>query len=167
MSNYQLGPCDLTFKGTALGKTFGGVRLTASQTSVELKTDQDGETPVDEFKTGTQIKVSGNLAEITLANFAFMFHTTVQTDGTKQKVEVVPGVGTSLMDQGGVLILKPYVAGVVTTDANKWITLHQAGMKATMDLAYDANTQQAMQFEAVGYPDSTGVIATFGDTTIA
>ena len=29
-SNYRLGPCDLTFKSTALGKTFGGVRLTAA-----------------------------------------------------------------------------------------------------------------------------------------
>ena len=165
-SNYRLGPCQILYKSADLGKTFGGVRVTAAQTTVEIKTDQDGETPVDEFKTGTQIKVAGNLAEITLANFAAQFHTTVTTDGTKQKVEVTPGVGTSLLDQGGVLIIKPYVAGVVTDDANKWITLHNAGMKASMDLGFDATTQQVMAFEAVGYPDSsTGIIATFGDIT--
>lgn len=165
MSNYFLGPCEITFKGSDLGKTEGGVRVTSSQSTVALHTDQDGETPVDERKTGTQVGVTGNLAEITLANFAAMFHTTVTTDGTKQKVEVTPGVGTSLKDEGGELIIKPYVAGVVTTDANKWITLHNAGMKANIDLAYDRSTQQVMAFEAVGYPDSTSLIATFGDAT--
>lgn len=165
MSNYYLGPCQIIFKGSDLGKTEGGIKVTANQTSVELHTDQDGETPVDEYKTGTTMMVSGNLAEITLANFAFMFHTTVTTDGTKQKVEVVPGVGTSLKDEGGVLIVKPYIAGAVTALANKWITLHQAGMKATMDLAFNRSDQQVMAFEAVGYPDSTSVIATFGDIT--
>lgn len=166
-SNYYLGPCQILFKGADLGKTEGGVKVAAAQTSVELHTDQDGETPVDEYKTGTTFKVSGSLAEITLANFAAMFHSTVVTSGTKQKVKVVPGVGTSLMDQGGVLIIKPYIAGTVTTNANKWITLHNAGMKATIDLAFDRSTQQVMNFEAVGYPDSTGLLATFGDTTIA
>lgn len=165
MSNYYLGPCQILFKGADLGKTEGGVRVISSQQSVELHTDQDGETPVDEYKTGTKVSVTGNLAEITLANFAAMFHTTVTVDGTKQKVEVTPGVGTSLKDQGGVLIVKPYVAGVVTTNANKWITLQQAGMKANIDLAFDRSTQQVMAFEAVGYPDSTSLIATFGDTT--
>ena len=165
MSNYYLGPCQIIFKGSDLGKTEGGVRVTAGQTSVELHTDQDGETPVDEYKTGTTVGVSGNLAEITLANFAFMFHTTVITDGTKQKVLVVPGTGTSLKDQGGILIVKPYVAGAVTALANKWITLHSAGMKCTIDLAFNRSDQQVMAFEAVGYPDSNSIIATFGDQT--
>jgi len=163
MSNYYLGPCQIIFKDSDLGKTEGGIRVTANQSSVEIHTDQDGETPVDEFKTGTTMGISGSLAEITLANFAFMFHTTVITDGTKQKVSVVPGVGTSLKDQGGVLIVKPYIAGAVTADANKWITLHQAGMKASIDLAFNRSDQQVMAFEAVGYPDSNSIIGTFGD----
>ena len=165
MRNYYLGPCQIIFKGSDLGKTEGGVRVTGTQTTAELHTDQDGETPVDEYKTGTKISVTGSLAEITLENFASMFHTTVQSSDTKQKVEVSPGTGTSLFDQGGRLVIKPYVAGVVTTDKNKWITLHQAGMKANIDLAYNRSDQQVMAFEAVGYPDSDSLIATFGDTT--
>ena len=165
MSNYYLGPCQILFKGVDLGKTEGGIKVTANQTSVELHTDQDGETPVDEYKTGTKMGVSGSLAEITLTNFATMFHTTVTIDGIKQKVTVVPGVGTSLKDAGGALIVKPYVSGSVTALANKWITLNQAGMKASIDLAFNRSDQQVMAFEAVGYPDSNSIIGVFGDAT--
>jgi hypothetical protein len=165
MSDYKLGPCYISFKGTDLGKTEGGVTVTLSNAFVELHTDQDGETPVDEQIVGTFIKVAGNLAEITIENMASILNETLVTDGTKKKVEIKPNVGTSLFTAGGELIIKPYDAGIVSTDANEWITLHKAGMKATADLAFNRSDQRVIAFEAVGYPDSNGIIATYGDVT--
>jgi len=165
MANYELSPCQINYKGSDLGRTNGGVTLTLSQSGVTLNTDQDGETPVDEYIVGTDVRVSGNLADIELDNIANIMNETKVTDGTKEKVEINTNVGTSLLDNGGELILKPYVNGSVTTDQNKWITLHNAGIKATAEMQYDMSNQRVIAFEATGYADSTGLIATFGDTT--
>jgi hypothetical protein len=165
MSDYYLGPCQITFKGADLGFTEGGVTLTTNMSSVVLHADQVGETPVDEYQTGVVMSVKGKLAKITLANIAALLNTTVTTDGTKQKVTINSGVGVSLPDQGGVMILKPYLAGVVDTNANRWVTLLKAGMKAVLSMVYDAKTQQVLDFEATGYVDSVNNIAVFGDET--
>ena len=166
MSNYKLGPCQILYGGVDLGKTEGGINVTLSHTFQMLHTDQDGESPVDEYITGTDVKVTANLAANTLSNIATIMHSTLEGSGTKRKVEITPNVGTSLLANGGILILKPYINGVVTSQANNWITLHKAGIKAQADLAFNRNDQRVIKFEAVGYPDSTtSLIATFGDSS--
>jgi hypothetical protein len=69
-----------------------------------------------------------------------------------------------LVANSDVLIVKPYAQGVVTTDQNKWITLHKAGFKATAALTFNATDQRTIAFTATGYPDDDGNILTFGDT---
>lgn len=166
MADYQLSPCQISYKGNDLGKTQGGVTLTMSQTSVTLNTDQDGETPVDEQITGTDVRITGNLADISLSNIANIMNESVTTGSNGEKMEVYTNVGTSLLDNGGELILKPYVNGSVTSDANKFVTLHNAGMKSTAEMAYNMSDQRTLSFEAIAYADSNGLTATFGDTTV-
>jgi hypothetical protein len=165
MANYELSPCQIEIDGSDMGKTEGGVTLEVTEETAALHTDQDGTTPVDEQVTGTIMRVTGKLAEITLANIATLTKQTRVTDGTKQKVDISTNVGTSLLTNAKVLVLKPYVSGVVTTDANKFITLHQAGIKANLSMVYNRSDQRVLAFEATGYADSTGLIGTFGDTT--
>lgn len=172
---YELGPCQILYhlladSGTTLtdlGKTLGGVELEITETSQQLKTDQDGEVPVDERITGTTPKITARLADITLANLAFMLKQAVETDGTKQKVVVTPNTGTSLMTAGAKLVIKPYVAGVPTTDANKWITIPKAGITATGKLTFDNSTQRVIEFVATGYPsgDADNSVLILGDET--
>ncbi len=165
-SNYALGPCQIEYGGEDLGKTNGGITLTVEETFASLTTDQDGESPVDERITGTTVTVEGALAEITLDNIATLYKTSVVgTEGSAQKVVIKPNVGTSILDNSAVMILKPYVQGVVTTDANKWITLHKAGFKATASMSFNASDQRTVAFTATGYPDDDGNILTFGDTS--
>ncbi len=173
MANYELGPCQILYCDVGdssgalvdLGKTFGGVNVTIEETYQELKTDQSGETPEDESITGTIVKISASLADIDLDNVAFILKQTKVTDATKEKVEITPNTGTSLMTAGQKIVVKPYVSGIPTTDANKWITLTKAGIRASIDLAYDSSTQRVLKFEATGYPDTNDVIAVFGDET--
>lgn len=168
ISNYALGPCKVEFpEGTDLGKTSGGVTVTLEETFAALNTDQDGENPVDEYITGTTITVEGSLAEVTLANVAKLFKQSVQSDGSKEKVEIKTGVGTSMLGESSVMILKPYDGGTVTGDANEWLTVHNAGFKASTSLNYNATDQRVLGFTATGYPDTaTGIIATWGDTSV-
>jgi hypothetical protein len=167
MSNYQLGPCNIEYPaGTDLGKTHGGVTITVEETFVPLNTDQDGENPVDEYLTGTMVTVEGSLAEITIENLAKLFKQTVVTDGTKKKVSISPNVGTSLLAESSVMIIKPYDGGSVSANANDFITLMHAGMRANTSLTYNATDQRTIGFTATGFPDtSTGIIAVFGDTS--
>ena len=166
ISNYALGPCKVEFpEGTDLGKTSGGVTVTMEETFTPLNTDQDGENPVDEYITGTTVSIEGSLAEVTLENVAKLFKRTVVGTGDSQKVEVNTGVGTSMLGESSVMILKPYDGGTVTGDATEWLTIHNAGMKASASLNYNATDQRVLGFTATGYPDTaTGLIATWGDT---
>jgi FMN-dependent NADH-azoreductase len=163
---YELGACQINYDSTDLGKTFGGVSVALSESTVQLKTDQDGETPVDEIIVGTQVVVTGNLADIDLDTIATLTKQTKVTDTNKEKVEITTNMGTSLLTEAKVLIIKPYVGGSVSTNANTWITLALAGLKVTSNLAYNASDQRVLAFEATGYASSTGLVATFGDTTV-
>lgn len=166
--NYELGPCKIEFpEGTDLGKTNGGVSVTIEETFAALNTDQNGENPVDEYITGTSVMVEGSLAEITLDNISKIYKQSKTTSGDKEKVEIKANVGTSMLSESDVMIIKPYDGGTVTGNANDWITLHHAGLKATgTSLDYNATDQRVLAFQATGYPDTaTGLIATFGDTS--
>lgn len=169
MSNYQLGPCQIEYPaGTNLGKTFGGVTVTVEESFAPIQTDQDGENPVDEFITGTMVTIEGSLAEITIENLAKMFKQNITVDGTKKKVEIKPNVGTSLLAESSVMVIKPYDGGSVSGDANDFITLLHAGLRANTSLTFNSSDQRTIGFTATGFPDtSTGVIAVFGDTSAA
>lgn len=165
-SNFQLGPCKIEYGGEDLGNTNGGVTVTIEESYASLTTDQNGENPVDEQCTGTSVTVEGALADITLDNIASLFKTTVVgTAGSAQKVEIKANVGTSLLANSNEMVIKPYVNGTVTTDPNDYITIHNAGFKASASMAYNATDQRVINFTATGYPNADGVIVTFGDVT--
>lgn len=169
MSNYQLGPCQIEYPaGTDLGKTFGGITVTVEESFAPIQTDQDGENPVDEYITGTMVTIEGSLAEITLENLAKMFKQSVTTDGDKEKVEIKPNVGTSLLSESDAMVIKPYDGGSVSNNANDYITLLHAGLRANTSLSFNSSDQRTIGFTATGFPDtSSGVIAVFGDTSVA
>lgn len=169
----EIGPCQILYTdvdGSAgslndLGKTHGGVKLSISETYQTLHSDQSGKTPEGETITGTEVKITASLADITLENLAFITKSVVIEDGTKKKVLVTPNTGTSLMDNAKKIVIKPYEDGAPTTDANKWITLYKAGIRAAAELTYDEETQRVLAFEATGYANDDGLVACFGDDT--
>jgi hypothetical protein len=174
MANYELGPCQIAYftstqsRGQAvdLGKTFGGVTLSVEETYQQLKTDQDGTVPVDEWITGTTPKITAKLADITLENIALMFKTTVHTRSAGCKVvDVSSNTGYSLKSNYIAVIIKPYVNGVPATNKSYWITMPVAGIRATASLEYNVDTQRVINFEVSGYPDASGRVIRFGDTT--
>ena len=168
---YQLGPCeiiDITSggAGTSLGRTSGGVSVKIEESSVSLHTDQDGEVPVDEVITGTKVTIEASLANITLENLALMLKTTVNANVVKVK----PNVGTSLLQNAKVLLIKPYKNGVLSTDKKDFIFIPKAGIRASLDLNYNSKDQRTIKMSITGYPDSTltgSPAAIFGVSTRA
>lgn len=68
----RLGTCDVTYKGSDLGATKGGVEVEIRTSTYEVKVDQFGETPVKEIITGTMVTVKVPLAETDLARLQTM-----------------------------------------------------------------------------------------------
>ena len=172
MANYELGPCQIktsvASSMTDLGKTEGGVTLNISNTFQALHTDQDGETPVDEWITGTTVTVTGAIADINHSALAKVLNTSVQTSASKSRVDVKPNAGYSLMTNGTKIQLIPYESGSPTTSSNKIITIWKGGFRAALAMGYNRTDQRVINFEIGGYPSASqsSAIVTFGDTTI-
>ena len=163
--SYQLGPCKIEYDGADIGATEGGVTIKMAEDSADLKTDQNGTQPVDTVITGVAATVECNLADISLEKFAFAHKTSVITDGTKQKVVIIPNIGMSLRDNSKKLVIKPYVDGVVSTDANTWYTFNKAAIKAEEEVSYDSSTQRVIKVTFMAFPDDNGNVAILGDET--
>ena len=164
--SFQLGPCAIEYDGADIGRTEGGVTIKMAEDSADLKSDQTGTQPVDVVITGVAATIECSLADISLDQFAFAHKTTVATDGTKEKVLILPNVGTSLRDSAKKLVVKPYVDGVVSSDANKWYTFNMAGIKAEEEVSFDASTQRVLKLTFMAFPDSNGVVAILGDESV-
>ena len=163
--SYELGPCQILYDNVDIGATEGGVTIKMAESSADLKTDQSGSEPIDTVGTGVAAVIECSLASIDLTNFAFAHKTTVVTDGNKQKVVIIPNVGMSLRDNAKKLIVKPYVGGIVTTDANKWFTFPVAGIRADEELTYDVDTQRTIKVTFIAFMADTGEVAILGDET--
>ncbi|MCK4521993.1 MAG: hypothetical protein KAU20_05450 [Nanoarchaeota archaeon] len=163
--SFELGPCQVLYDNADVGATEGGVSIKMAEASADLKSDQSGSEPVDTIITGVSAVIECSLASIDLANFAFAHKASVVTDGNKQKVVIIPNVGMSLRDNAKKLIVKPYVNGIVTTDANKWFTFPLAGIKADEEVTYDVSTQRVIKVIFIAFASDTGEVAILGDET--
>jgi hypothetical protein len=71
--NISIGPCYVFFAGVHVGHTFGGVTVSITQNTYELKSDQYGETPLRVLDAGLVMEVTVNMTESTFANLKLLF----------------------------------------------------------------------------------------------
>lgn len=71
--NISIGPCYVYFAGTHVGHTFGGVTVSITQNTYELKSDQYGDTPLRVLDAGLVMEVTVNMTESTFANLKLLF----------------------------------------------------------------------------------------------
>lgn len=156
----ELGPCSVAFgtagSETSLGKTHGGVTVTMSDDSVDLKSDQYGSSAEDTIITGTNVEVELSLAEITLARLATALNQTAATSFVAGE----NNVGTSMLTNAGSLLLKKYVNGSESSDAADQIRFPAACPVADISLSYDAENQRVLKVKFKCFP--TTVSANWG-----
>jgi hypothetical protein len=75
--NISIGPCYVYFAGVHVGHTFGGVTVSITQNTYELKSDQYGETPLRVLDAGLVMEVTVNMTESTFANLKLLFASAV------------------------------------------------------------------------------------------
>jgi hypothetical protein len=143
----ELGACKVYF-GTSgaevdLGKTNGGVTVRIADTSADLKSDQNGESPEDTVITGTTVEVELQLAEMDLSKL----NSILQSQNASPNDDFVAGenrVGTSLLAIAKSLLLKKFVNGVESTDVANHITFPKAAPISNVELKYDGTNQRVV-----------------------
>lgn len=166
VKNVKLGPCAVSFGGTDLGYTKGGVEVEVTTTRKKVMVDQFGETEVDEYITGRQVVVRVPLAEHNLDNLAAVIPAatlvTDSVDNTKKRVDVSSGVGSSLRDIAAALLLTP-----TQGTANEAFQVFLAAPSGDIQFAYRHDEERIYAVEFTGYVDTDNGnrLYSIGDST--
>lgn len=159
--NVKIGVCKITYGGVDLGYTKGGVEVEVTTDTHQVTIDQFGNTPIKEYIMGRQIVVRAPLAETTIENMSLtMPGTTVSgLDGKKANVSV--GTGVDLLDIADELRIHP--VGLDESDESEDLVIPLAATAGAMRFAYKLDEERVFNVEFNGYPDSSGLLFTFGN----
>ena len=100
--NISIGPCYVYFAGAHIGHTFGGVTVSITQNTYELKSDQYGETPLRVLDAGLVMEVTVNMTESTFANLKLLF-----ASATDETTYLTFGKPVGELVNTGELVLEP------------------------------------------------------------
>jgi len=145
----------VTLSYQMLGDTLGGVTVNQTSTKKQLKSDQAGESPIDESIAGVQVSVEANLAEITFENLAMINRTTVKGSPGQRRVEVTSDVGYSLLKNSKKVLIIPYDGSMPSNDPEDLFTILKGGLSSETSLTYDSSNQQVLKMTITGYVDTT------------
>lgn len=158
--NLELGPCNVTFKATDLGLTKGGVEVEFGTEVTEITADQFGDTVINDIVRGRSVMVKVPMAERDLDKLAAVFPASTLVGTTTKRLVINDGVGTSLRELAGPLVLKPKGA----TDDTRNVTIPLAMAKGDMSFAFKHDDQRVYAVEFKGYVDlTTGELWNLGD----
>jgi hypothetical protein len=100
--NISIGPCYVYFAGVHIGHTFGGVTVSITQNTYELKSDQYGETPLRVLDAGLVMEVTVNMTESTFDNLKLLF-----ASATDETTHLTFGKPVGELVTTGELVLEP------------------------------------------------------------
>jgi hypothetical protein len=158
--NINLGTCSISFDGTDLGLTIGGVEVAVDTNSYETTVDQFGETVVGSRITGRNVTAKVPMAETTLGNLVLIMPGAVLS-GDGNKVSVSTGIGTDLLAAAKVLILHP--VDLAAGDKSQDFTIPLASTPGGINFAYKIDEERIYMAEFKGFPDAAGLLFTYGD----
>lgn len=165
--NVKLGVCRVTFGGTDLGFTKGGVEVSVETQTHEVTVDQMGDTPINEYITSRSCTVTVPLAETTLENLVkVMPGATLVTDtkeATKKYVTVPTATGQSLLKVAQTLVLHPIANA--ENDKSDDFTVMRAATAGAMSYSYKLDDERIFSCEFKAYADEDGNLFKVGDTS--
>lgn len=153
----DLGPCIITWGGTALGSTHGGVRFTFTEEDADVFEDQLGTSPVDKIHVGNECQVEVPLTRMQLSTLSSLLAGASGSGTDSDTVCVKADVGTSRYDRAAELILQPVAAnGVADSDTDLYLHIFKASPVAQFELPYDNSGQRTYKVVFTGFPDRSG-----------
>jgi len=163
-ANVKVGVANITFDGTDLGYTKGGVEVEVTTEKYTVTVDQFGNTPINDYLIGRSISVTTPLAETTVDALVATMPGSTKIGTGAVKAEVTTGVGINLIDIAAELVVKPQGA----VDDSENINIPKAATAGNMTFAYQLDSERIFNVQWMGYPDPvTGLLYTFGDPAAA
>ena len=138
----RTGPCVVTYKGTELGATQGGVKIAVDMDTVDIKCDQSYGQPVKRIVTAVKLAVTMTLLQID-TNIDLLL------DAGKITAAVL---GSDLLAKGGVLLLTP-----VDAPAAGSYRFPNAVLEPGSDYALTETGAHTIQVKFTAWPDAGGV----------
>lgn len=144
-NNISIGPAYVYFKGVHVGHTYGGVSMSVTQNTYELKSDQYGETPVRVLDAGLVLEVTVNMTEATFANLKTLF-----ASATDQTTYLTFGKPVGELVSTGELVLEPI-------DGSEIVQIYNAApnVGGAIEIAYTTDNQRVYACRFVGLIDDT------------
>jgi hypothetical protein len=163
--NVKIGVCRVYYGGEDLGYTKGGVSVSVSTDTYEVKVDQFGETPISENITARSVTVTVPMAETTAENLIKIM------PGAKANgdaVDVETAIGTNLLTLSKELRLRPLALDEAEggPDTSEDFVVHKAGTGGGLEFAYNHDSERVFNVTFKGYPNEDGVIFSYGDVAI-
>ena len=141
--NISIGPCYVFFLGRHVGHTYGGVSMSVTQNTYELKSDQYGETPVRVLDAGLALEATVNMTESTFDNLKVLF-----ASATDQTTYLTFGKPVGEPITTGELVLEPI-------DGSDIIQIYNAApnVGGAVEIAYTTDNQRVYACRFVGLID--------------
>lgn len=147
-----LGVCTVSFDGTDLGHTKGGVELTYEPVWHDVTVDLYGESKIEKRLMGEHITAKVPLAEYTIANLKVAMPAgTVVTGAGKSRIDVGSVAGKKASTEAGALVLKP----VDSTGDEYTVTIPKAVAGNQIVLAHVNDAERVIEVEFNGLIDES------------
>jgi hypothetical protein len=161
MFGNNIGPCALNYKSVELGETYGGTVLNYTMNAAKTFVDKTGQTARKKIVIGVEANIEVQLTEASLTQLAAIVPGADLSSAADRLALQVP-VGSDLVGSAGVLILKPIIEGIATTDDSLWIYIPKASCLPQFSVPLKLEEQYVWKIMFEGHPVTADDIASGG-----
>lgn len=147
ITKVRIGACDVTFNGTDLGHTMGGVEVSYEPQYADVMVDKYGQTIVEKKLIGEKLTATVALAEETIANLKVAMPNATFAGAANARVTIGKSAGQGMLAQAAQLVLHPRNEGTRVRD----IVFHKAVVTSQVVLPHKVDEQLTYEvvFEAL------------------
>lgn len=165
ITQVRVGVCTVTFNGTDLGLTKGGVTVSYEPSYHDIAVDQYGETIVDSVLVGEKFSAKVPLAESTIANMKVAMPNGTFAGAANKRLTLGKTSGTRQSTLAAQLVLHPQNEGTRVND----VVIYKAFVNSTIELAHTIDGEKILEVEFMALLDSTksdgNYLGLIGDST--
>lgn len=147
ITKVKVGVCSVTYNGTDLGHTKGGVEVAYEPTHMDVTVDKYGETVVEKYLTGEKFTAKVPLAEFTIANLRNAIPQSTFAGAANARITLGASAGQAAKVDSAQLVLHPINEGTRAFD----IVMHKAYVASQVQLMHKIDEVKVVEvtFEAL------------------
>lgn len=165
ITKVKVGVCSVTFNGTDLGHTVGGVEVSYEPTHYDVVVDKYGDTVVEKKLVGEKLVAKVPLAEYTIANLKNAMPQGQYAGAANARIQVGISAGQSARSQAAQLVLHPQNEGTRAYD----VVFHKAYVANKIVLSHTNKSTKVIEVEFEALLDETksdnNYLGFIGDST--